>query len=163
MSNFVVALTLVAILGSGLVAGTFFAFSTFVMPALASRPASEAIPAMQEINVLAVRTFFIAVFLGTAAASLTLLVVGFMDVGGARTILSIAGAVSYLLGFLVTAAFNVPRNNFLADKKAGDADAERIWNDYYAAWTKWNHVRTVLCSIACLFFAGSLITYIFAN
>jgi uncharacterized membrane protein len=39
----VVALTIATALGSALVSGVFFAFSTFVMPALAARPTAEAI------------------------------------------------------------------------------------------------------------------------
>jgi uncharacterized membrane protein len=38
-------------LGSGLIAGVFFAFSTFVMKALARLPAAHGIAAMQSINV----------------------------------------------------------------------------------------------------------------
>jgi uncharacterized membrane protein len=44
-------LTLFAALGCGLVAGVFFAFSTFVMKALARLPAEQGIAAMQAINV----------------------------------------------------------------------------------------------------------------
>jgi uncharacterized membrane protein len=38
-------------LSSGLVAGTFFAFSTFVMRALDRLPSAQAIAAMQAVNV----------------------------------------------------------------------------------------------------------------
>jgi uncharacterized membrane protein len=41
---------LFAALGSGLVGGVFFAFSTFVMRALARVPAAQGIAAMQSIN-----------------------------------------------------------------------------------------------------------------
>jgi len=46
--------TLVAALGAGLNGGVFFAFSTFVMPALSRLPASQGIAAMQSINVAAI-------------------------------------------------------------------------------------------------------------
>ena len=45
------ALTLFAALGCGLIAGVFFAFSTFVMKALARLPSGEGMAAMQSINV----------------------------------------------------------------------------------------------------------------
>jgi uncharacterized membrane protein len=45
------ALTLVAALGCGLMAGVFFAFSAFVMKALARLPLAQGIAAMQSINV----------------------------------------------------------------------------------------------------------------
>jgi uncharacterized membrane protein len=44
------ALTLVAALGCGLMAGLFFAFSVSVMKALARLPSAEGIAAMQSIN-----------------------------------------------------------------------------------------------------------------
>jgi hypothetical protein len=45
--------TLGTALGCGLLAGVFFAFSAFVMPALRRLPASQGIAAMQSINKLA--------------------------------------------------------------------------------------------------------------
>src|SRR5690606_29761669 len=50
MEPLAVALTWAAAVGSALVAGVFFAFSSFVMPALATLPAAPAIRAMQAIN-----------------------------------------------------------------------------------------------------------------
>jgi hypothetical protein len=44
------ALTLVSALGCGLMAGDFFAFSTFLMKALARLPTAQGIAAMQSIN-----------------------------------------------------------------------------------------------------------------
>ena len=42
----------IALLGSALIAGIFFAFSSFVMKALARVPSAEGIAAMQSINVV---------------------------------------------------------------------------------------------------------------
>ena len=63
-------LTLVAALGCGLIAGVFFAFSTFVMRALARLSPSEGIAAMQSINITVLNPWFLGAFLGTAAACL---------------------------------------------------------------------------------------------
>src|SRR3954453_3000242 len=60
-------LKLAAALGCGLIAGVFFAFSTFVMKALARLPADEGMAAMQSINVVVLNPMFLGVFLGTAA------------------------------------------------------------------------------------------------
>jgi uncharacterized membrane protein len=46
-------LTLFAALGCAMMAGVFFAFSTFVMMALARLPAEQGVAAMQAINVAA--------------------------------------------------------------------------------------------------------------
>jgi len=54
MSGVLYAATLVTALGCGLVAGVFFAFSTFVMAALRRLKPEEGISAMQSINILAV-------------------------------------------------------------------------------------------------------------
>ena len=62
------ALTLVAALGCGLMAGLFFAFSVSVMKALARLPSAEGIAAMQSINVAIINPVFLAAFFGTAAA-----------------------------------------------------------------------------------------------
>ncbi len=64
--------TLTAVLGSGLIAGTFFAFSSFVMPALARLPAAQGIASMQSINVVVINPLFLGVFVGTAGVSLAL-------------------------------------------------------------------------------------------
>jgi uncharacterized membrane protein len=55
-------------LGCGLVAGAFFAFSTFVMKALGTLPPAHGIAAMQSINVAVINPWFLTPFFGTAAA-----------------------------------------------------------------------------------------------
>ncbi len=50
MSGLPYAVTLASALGCGLVAGVFYAFSTFVMPALKRLPPAQGIVAMQSIN-----------------------------------------------------------------------------------------------------------------
>jgi uncharacterized membrane protein len=54
MTGVLYAATLATALGCGLVAGVFFAFSSFVMPALKRLPPAQGIAAMQSINKLAV-------------------------------------------------------------------------------------------------------------
>ena len=55
------ALAFAAARGSGVVGGVFFAFSSFVMAALARRPAHEGIAAMQSINVVVLNRSFLGV------------------------------------------------------------------------------------------------------
>jgi len=59
----------VSALGCGLIAGVFFAFSTFVMKALAGLPTAQGIAAMQSVNVAVLNGWFFSAFFGTAAAS----------------------------------------------------------------------------------------------
>jgi uncharacterized membrane protein len=70
----VFALTLLSALGCGLVAGTFFAFSTFVMRALGNLPSAQGMDAMKSINVFVINAWFLTAFFGTAATCLLVMV-----------------------------------------------------------------------------------------
>jgi uncharacterized membrane protein len=61
-------LTLMTALGCGLIGGTFFAFSAFVMRALSYLPPAHGIAAMQSINVVVLNRWFLPPFCGTAVA-----------------------------------------------------------------------------------------------
>ena len=54
-----------AALACALMGGIFFAFSSFIMPALGRIPAEEAIRAMQRINIDVFHWTFMAAFFGT--------------------------------------------------------------------------------------------------
>ena len=60
------AVILIAALGTALIGGLFFAFSTFIMAALAARPAAEGMAAMVSINRVILRSLFMPVFFGAA-------------------------------------------------------------------------------------------------
>jgi uncharacterized membrane protein len=140
---------LAAVLGTGLVAGVFFAFSTFVMPALARLPAEQGIAAMQSINVTAVGRWLMGALFGTAAICLAVgvLALAHHDAPGAR--LRLVGCAAYLLGtIVVTIACNVPRNDMLAGLVPDALDAAAAWHRYVREWMAWNHVRTVSSSVA---------------
>ena len=134
--------TLLAALGAGLIGGVFFAFSSFVMPALARLPAEHGIAAMQSINVAAINRWFMGALFGTAAACVLLLVLSVRGASEAGAGLRIGGSVLYLAGaILVTIAFHVPRNDALASVAPASAEAARLWGRYLREWTTWNHVR----------------------
>ena len=59
-----------AVLGTAIVGGVFFAFSSFIMKALGRVSAPEGIAAMQSINVVVINPSFLGVFMGTALLSL---------------------------------------------------------------------------------------------
>ena len=59
-----------ALLGADLVGRIFFAFSSFVMKALARVPSAEGIGAMQSINAVVLNPSFLGAFIGTAVVSL---------------------------------------------------------------------------------------------
>jgi uncharacterized membrane protein len=151
-------LTVAAALGSGLVGGIFFAFSTFVMRSLASQPPASGIATMQAINVKVLNGWFLAAFMGTAAAGLAVVVVSLTSLPNAASVLRLGGGLLYLIGcFGVTIAFNVPRNDALAAVDPGSVDGAAVWADYITNWTRWNTVRTVASLLAAAALTVSLV------
>jgi uncharacterized membrane protein len=150
--------TLSAALGSGLVAGVFFAFSTFVMPALARLPPGQGVAAMQAINVAAINRWLMGALFGTGAVCLVLVATSLFDWGAPGSGLRLGGSVVYLAGaILVTAACNVPRNDALAPLAAGGAEAATLWPRYLSEWTSWNHVRGAAALLAALLLTLALV------
>jgi uncharacterized membrane protein len=106
MGGLLAALTAVTALGCGLNAGVFFAFSSFVMKALARLQPAQGIAAMQSINLMAVTPVFMAALFGTAVACVTLGVWALVDWDGAfgpylRAAASLAAAVSFTLALRI--------------------------------------------------------------
>lgn len=157
MNQFVFALALLAALGCGLIAGVFFAFSTFVMRALVRLPAVEGIAAMQSVNVVVLKSWFMAAFLGTAVVCALAVVCSLLwwHEPGAAYLFS--GGVLYLVGtLLVTIVFNVPRNEALAAIAADDPNVPAVWAAYVTSWNTWNHVRTATALAAAASFCIAL-------
>jgi uncharacterized membrane protein len=147
----------VATLGAALVAGTFFAFSSFVMKALGELPPTAGIAAMQRINVVVLNRSFLGAFMGTAVVSLLggLLAIAGWDQPGAAWFLG--GALLYVLGtFAVTAAGNVPLNDRLAEVVADDPEAVAVWSHYRDRWTRLNTLRTLAAALAVVTFCVGL-------
>src|SRR5690349_19510407 len=86
-----------AALGCGLIGGVFFAFSSFVLPALARLPARAGISAMQSINIVVLNRSFLGVFLGTAGLCAALAVDALTHWSAPQSGLRLAGALSYLI------------------------------------------------------------------
>ncbi|MEQ8268139.1 MAG: DUF1772 domain-containing protein [Parvibaculum sp.] len=156
--SFLLLLTPLAALGSGIVAGIFYGFSSFIMGALGKLPPHEGIAAMQSINVVVINPTFFAAFFGTAALSLVLGVAAVLDTEVAGAALLIAGALLYLAGCIgVTMVFNVPLNNRLARVKPESAEGAEVWRHYLVAWTRWNTVRTAASALAAVFFIVAMV------
>lgn len=151
------ALTLFAALGCGIIGGVFFAFSTFVMKALGRLSPAQGIAAMQSINIVVINPVFLGVFLGTAALCVVAIISSFMRWQDSGSLYSLTGSLLYLLGTLmVTAVFNIPRNNALAAVNPTDPDGAKLWSDYLVSWTAWNHVRGAAAIAAAAAFIISL-------
>jgi uncharacterized membrane protein len=140
LSTFLISLAAIA---CAVVGGVFFAFSFFVMRALARIPPPQGIAAMQSINIVAITPIFMTAVFGTAVACLALAAYAVMDWRGPASAYLLAGCLSYLLGtIVVTMAGNVPLNNTLAAADPNSNAGAGFWLTYVHKWTAWNHVRT---------------------
>jgi uncharacterized membrane protein len=134
--------TLGAALGAGLIAGVFFAFSNFVMPALARLPELRGMSAMQSINVTVLNRWSLGAFLGTAALCAGLAGDALLRWSAPGAHLRLAGSLLYLAGgLLVTRACNVPWNQALAALPAQGKAAAKTWASFLVEWNFWNDVR----------------------
>lgn len=132
-----------AALGSGVVAGVFFAFSSFVMPALALVPVDSGIAVMNAFNITVYLPGFMFAFWGTTLACLGLIAVTILRVRGLQGWLIASGALVFLIGCVgVTGTFNVPLNDALETAPPGTETQLRNWAAVMEDWTFWNHVRT---------------------
>ncbi|MDT4911265.1 MAG: hypothetical protein QOC66_393 [Pseudonocardiales bacterium] len=150
-------LTVIAAICAGLCAGVFFAFSTFVMPALHKLRPGAGITAMQEINRAAPNGLFMTALFGPLVV-LAWLVVAFARRSSATTVYIVAGTICFVAGLLVLMTYHVPHNNALDSVDATSAGAPDTWRTYYSGWTAWNHVRTLTFTAATAFFALALRT-----
>jgi uncharacterized membrane protein len=158
MNSLIPVVGTTALLGSALVGGVFFAFSSFVMKALERVPSAEGIAVMQSINVVVINRSFLGTFIGTAVLSVGMIVLVLLDRSHPSTMFFLGGAVFYFAGtFLVTMIGNVPLNDQLAAMSATDPDAVKVWMHYLDRWTRWNHVRTAAAISATLMFTVGLI------
>jgi uncharacterized membrane protein len=144
MGTLLQTLTTIALLATALVAGIFYAFSSFVMPALARLPADRGIAAMQSINITAVRPAFMSVLFGTALLCLVLAVAGARSLGGPHGWLLLAGGVVYLASAIVlTIVFHVPLNDGLAGLDPAAASSAPVWTEYLSRWGAGNQLRWI--------------------
>lgn len=157
VQNLRLSLILFAAIGSALSAGIFFAFSTFVMRALAQQPAAPGIATMQSINITVINPWFMVAFFGPAVACLFLTIFALRQWEQPSALYWLAGSLLYLIGTIgVTIACNIPLNDALAIVSPSSAEGTTLWRRYLTDWTFWNHVRTIAAFLAAALFALSL-------
>ena len=157
MNSLMPIVGMAAVLGTAIVGGVFFAFSSFIMKALARVPPAEGIAAMQSINVVVINPSFLGAFMGTALLSVGVIVLALLNSDHPSAMFFLGGAVCYFAGtFLVTMFGNVPLNDQLASVSASDPAAAELWMHYLDRWTMWNTVRTVAAIGATFLFTLGL-------
>jgi uncharacterized membrane protein len=108
--------------GCGLIAGVYFAFSTFIMTSFARIAPAAGIAAMNAINLDIVKSVFMPLFSGTTLA---------------------AAILAGLAVFRWSGPGSVPLNDALAAADPSSAEGASLWARYIGDWTFWNHVRLI--------------------
>lgn len=158
MSLVTLSLVVAAALGSAVVGGIFFAFSNFVMKALANTPSKTGIEAMQSINTVVLNRWFLGVFTGTAAACVLLAGIAITNWNTPFAPYLLASAVGYVGGtWVVTVLGNVPLNQRLAEVQPGDPAASEQWERYVERWTKLNSQRALAAILSAFLLTLALV------
>ena len=144
-------------IATALSAGIFFAFSTFIMKALAQQPPAQGIATMQSINITVINPWFMAVFFGPAVSGIVIAIAMLRQWEQPGSIYWLVGSLLYLIGTIgVTIAGNIPLNDALAVVSPDSAEGATLWARYLTDWTFWNHVRTAAGFLAAVMFTISL-------
>ncbi len=153
MGIFEIVLILATLLCS-LTAGFVFAFAVVVMPGIRSLDDREFIRAFQVIDgvIQNGQPIFVLVWIGSAVALVTSIVLGIGQLDGTGRLLIIFAALTYLLGAqLPTVTINIPLNNKLQtlDVNAMNETTQKAARkDFEPRWKLWNSIRAAFASLA---------------
>src|SRR5687767_8264631 len=107
-TGFVFYASAAAMLGSAVVAGVFFGFSSFIMKALSKVSDDAGVAAMRSINVVVINPSFLGTFLGTAVVSVLVSLFAIFSGDVHFDIILLLASAAYLIGCVgVTMACNV--------------------------------------------------------
>lgn len=150
----------VAAISAGLMAGVYFAFSGFIMQSFDQLGARLATDAMNAINKVILRSWFMPLFFGSTLMFAVLSVISLLNVELAGRWLLFAAGLIYVAGmFFCTLFFNVPLNNRLEKVRHDDNAKSDTWTLYLKHWTRWNHVRCVCSLVALILSVQYLVNY----
>jgi uncharacterized membrane protein len=155
MDRALFGLVCAAAIGSGVVGGIFYGFSSFVMKALRRIAPEQGIAAMNSINVTVINPSFMLPFVGTALLCALLAAGAYFWWPQFSGKLVLVAALLYLVGsFGLTMVMNQPMNLKLAGLPT--AQALDYWAQYVDAWSVWNHVRTAASLLSAMLFVAAL-------
>ncbi len=154
---------LTAILLTGLSAGFFYAWSVSVIPGTRKVMDATYLESMQHINREILNPMFFIIFFGPIVALLVSTIQQYQQ--GLSFWLLLAAGLVYLLGtFGVTAAGNVPLNDWLDAMELGELAAEQmqeVRNRYEVKWNRYHTVRTVFSVLS--FMLSLMASFAYAN
>jgi uncharacterized membrane protein len=150
----------VATVTVGLMAGVFGLYANAIMPGLGATDDRTFVAAFRAIDEAIVNPWFLGFGFISALAS-TALAVALHLRSGQRVVLflTVIALVLYMLAFALTIGVHVPLNNGL--RAAGDAmriaDVAAVRDAFdETTWARWNVVRAVSATAACLCLAAAL-------
>ena len=112
---------------------------------------------MQAINSTILNPLFGIVFGGTMVLCLVLAVTAPFTTDESNATLRGIGSALYVVGvFVETMVVNVPMNDRLDAVDPASGDGASYWRTYLRQWTAWNHVRTLLGTVASVLLVVSL-------
>jgi uncharacterized membrane protein len=150
--------TVLAALGSGLIAGAFFVFSSSILPALSRLPPPEGILAMQTITSTMQGPLFMLAFFATAIFAAGLGIAAPLIWSEPAAPYLLAGSLLFINGpFGLTLLKNLPLNAKLARVKPESDNGAAVWDEFLPAWRTWNHVRTATSLAAAACFTMALV------
>ncbi|MDX3850035.1 DUF1772 domain-containing protein [Streptomyces sp. AK02-01A] len=140
-----------AAVGTGLMAGLYFAFDVSVMPGLAGADDHTFVTVMRSINEVIDNSalfglLFVGVFLATGIAAALQRRLGHPD--AARW--TRAAFALYALSVVITMCVNIPLNRMLArpGPSPGNTDFGALRGSFERPWAAANIVRTLACTAA---------------
>ena len=140
----------VLIVITGIMAGTYFAFSVVIMTSLTELPKTQGAKVMNEINDVILNTAFMPLFFISTFWFALLIPWSFVDWQEGQSLLEVSAALVYIIGmFGVTAFGNVPLNNKLKLSEKNTFSLQQSWDEYLIKWTRLNHVRALSSIAAC--------------
>src|SRR5262245_62746409 len=96
MTNLIRYLLWFGAIGCGLLAGVYFAFSTFIMTAFGRIEPAKGVSAMNSINSTILRSLFMPFFYGTTIVSVVLVIVALSRRGEPGSVAMLAGGLIYI-------------------------------------------------------------------
>ncbi|MDO2985064.1 DUF1772 domain-containing protein [Mycobacteroides abscessus subsp. abscessus] len=151
----------VAIVTTGLVAGTVFAYSNSVMPGLRKIDDRSMVLAIRALVSSVANPVFLCVSALVLVSQLVSVVLAF-TAGTSLALPVVLGLVLYLLTLALTYAGNIPLN--LAIIKAPIPQTDEQWHALRHAferkWTIINHGRVLAATLSCVIFTAAMAMHV---
>lgn len=146
------AVSAVAIVGTGLMAGLFFGWAVSVIPGTRHVDDHTYVQTMQQINRAIVNPAFVIPFVGTPLLLAAAAVLRWRSGDSRAATWMATAAVLYVGGLIgITAGANIPLNNALESFDLAAADSDAIGEgriSYEGPWNRWHAVRTAAVVLA---------------